>query len=307
MKPTSSSNTTNTNPTILSPQIISTKSSSISNSNNKNTATSDVHEEQQPLEHLIRGNNSDSTESRCESIIIVNDDDNDDSSLILYSDSTTEAGDDERRERVEENQQQLHEREMPAIETSDSITTTATESQGPLSPDTPRFAAFMDFITSGGGDDDNETAEEQQQQQGATNADEMTNNQEEEDMSATTDNDNIKAMEDMSLTTKEPPTHHPNPSHSSSQHTPYNPTSYKYHNRYTTLSSSNYTTASNTRTKIGKRCYRLNLERPFDIHCEQSPLVRFVIYTLFVYNTCLFVICFCKKVCWCVLYCVCSI
>ena len=35
-----------------------------------------------------------------------------------------------------------------------------------------------------------------------------------------------------------------------------------------------YTSAKDTAGRIGKRCYRLNLERPFDIHCEQSPLVR---------------------------------
>ena len=34
-----------------------------------------------------------------------------------------------------------------------------------------------------------------------------------------------------------------------------------------------YTSSLNAKTRIGKRCYRLNLERPFDIHCEQSPLV----------------------------------
>jgi len=33
-----------------------------------------------------------------------------------------------------------------------------------------------------------------------------------------------------------------------------------------------YTGAKDTAGRIGKRCYRLNLERPFDIHCEQSPL-----------------------------------
>ena len=35
-----------------------------------------------------------------------------------------------------------------------------------------------------------------------------------------------------------------------------------------------YTSVDDKSNKIGKRCYRLNLERPFDIHCEQSPLVR---------------------------------
>lgn len=33
-----------------------------------------------------------------------------------------------------------------------------------------------------------------------------------------------------------------------------------------------FSTALNSKTNTGKRCYRLNLERPFDIHCEQSPL-----------------------------------
>jgi len=34
-----------------------------------------------------------------------------------------------------------------------------------------------------------------------------------------------------------------------------------------------FVTASDTKSRAGRRCYRLNLERPFDIHCEQSPLV----------------------------------
>jgi hypothetical protein len=34
-----------------------------------------------------------------------------------------------------------------------------------------------------------------------------------------------------------------------------------------------FSTALNSNAGTGKRCYRLNLERPFDIHCEQSPLV----------------------------------
>lgn len=33
-----------------------------------------------------------------------------------------------------------------------------------------------------------------------------------------------------------------------------------------------YTSAKDAAGRVGKRCYRLNLERPFDIHCEQSPL-----------------------------------
>eukprot|EP00573_Skeletonema_grethae_P011618 CAMPEP_0201693660 /NCGR_PEP_ID=MMETSP0578-20130828/6183_1 /ASSEMBLY_ACC=CAM_ASM_000663 /TAXON_ID=267565 /ORGANISM="Skeletonema grethea, Strain CCMP 1804" /LENGTH=555 /DNA_ID=CAMNT_0048179227 /DNA_START=220 /DNA_END=1887 /DNA_ORIENTATION=+ len=35
--------------------------------------------------------------------------------------------------------------------------------------------------------------------------------------------------------------------------------------------TANYTTIT-TKTRQGRRCYRLNLERPFNIHCEQSPL-----------------------------------
>lgn len=45
--------------------------------------------------------------------------------------------------------------------------------------------------------------------------------------------------------------------------------------RYAHLSTStkltNYTNIK-SKHRIGKRCYRLNLERPFDITCEQSPL-----------------------------------
>ena len=58
----------------------------------------------------------------------------------------------------------------------------------------------------------------------------------------------------------------------------YNPTNYQYKNRYATLSNPNYTKSVNSKTKVGKRCYRLNIERPFDIHCEQSPLVRFNLF-----------------------------
>jgi hypothetical protein len=57
---------------------------------------------------------------------------------------------------------------------------------------------------------------------------------------------------------------------------PYDPTNYQYKNRYATLTNPNYTKSLNSKNKVGKRCYRLNIERPFDIHCEQSPLVRFL-------------------------------
>ena len=37
-------------------------------------------------------------------------------------------------------------------------------------------------------------------------------------------------------------------------------------------SSNNINTTISSKTRQGRRCYRLNLERPFNIHCEQSPL-----------------------------------
>ena len=47
-----------------------------------------------------------------------------------------------------------------------------------------------------------------------------------------------------------------------------------YHTRryaHLPATQANYTTLP-SRTRVGQRCYRLNLERPFNIHCEQSPL-----------------------------------
>mmetsp|Transcript_36861 Transcript_36861/g.54208 ORF Transcript_36861/g.54208 Transcript_36861/m.54208 type:complete len:488 (-) Transcript_36861:344-1807(-) len=45
-----------------------------------------------------------------------------------------------------------------------------------------------------------------------------------------------------------------------------------YHSiRYAHLPADNYTTIK-SKNRQGRRCYRLNLERPFNIHCEQSPL-----------------------------------
>eukprot|EP00585_Thalassiosira_rotula_P004010 CAMPEP_0196139174 /NCGR_PEP_ID=MMETSP0910-20130528/6549_1 /TAXON_ID=49265 /ORGANISM="Thalassiosira rotula, Strain GSO102" /LENGTH=331 /DNA_ID=CAMNT_0041399871 /DNA_START=145 /DNA_END=1137 /DNA_ORIENTATION=- len=46
---------------------------------------------------------------------------------------------------------------------------------------------------------------------------------------------------------------------------------YAYLKRYSP-ELADFTTALDTKTRVGRRCYRLNLERPFDIHCEQSPL-----------------------------------
>ena len=52
----------------------------------------------------------------------------------------------------------------------------------------------------------------------------------------------------------------------------YNVQQYSYGSRYA-LATEDFTTVHDSKTNTGKRCYRLNLERPFDIHCEQSPLV----------------------------------
>ena len=119
-----------------------------------------------------------------------------------------------------------------------------------LSPDTPRFSQFMDYITG--------SATSETVQADATND---------------ADNASTKAQSSSS----------PQPS--------YNPTNYQYKNRYASLTNPNYTKSLNSKNKVGKRCYRLNIERPFDIHCEQSPLVR-VFVCLFVWLcvvVCLFV------------------
>jgi len=110
-----------------------------------------------------------------------------------------------------------------------------------LSPDTPRFSQFMDYIT---GSNTSETAQ----------ADTTTN------------------VAQSTGTTVQ----------SSPSQLPYNPTNYQYKNRYATLTNPNYTQSVNSKNKVGKRCYRLNIERPFDIHCEQSPLVRFNLVGWFV-------------------------
>ena len=102
-------------------------------------------------------------------------------------------------------------------------------SAGEVQADTPRFAAFMEYISGSTADEATKTAENH------------------ESSPAAAEEGNAK-----------PPTH---PS-----------LQYNYSNRYPTKMD-NFTTSQNSKTRVGKRCYRLNLERPFDIHCEQSPLV----------------------------------
>ena len=107
-----------------------------------------------------------------------------------------------------------------------------------LSPDTPRFSQFRDYIT---GSSTSETA----QADTTTNTAQSTN--------TTTQSSSSPGQPTL----------------------PYNPANYQYKNRYASLTNPNYTKSLNSKNKVGKRCYRLNIERPFDIHCEQSPLVRF--------------------------------
>ena len=42
--------------------------------------------------------------------------------------------------------------------------------------------------------------------------------------------------------------------------------------RFESSSNNIINTTLSSKTRQGRRCYRLNLERPFNIHCEQSPL-----------------------------------
>ena len=120
-----------------------------------------------------------------------------------------------------------------------------------LSPETPRFSQFMDYIT---GSATSETAQ------------------------ADTETSSQSATGQPSLIGKTMNT--------STNNTSYDKTNYQYKNRYATLTNPNYTKSLNSKNKVGKRCYRLNIERPFDIHCEQSPLVRFVL-------VCFVVVCLC--------------
>ena len=135
----------------------------------------------------------------------------------------------------------------PTLDTRAATNEAESNSSELLSPDTPRFSQFMDYIT---GSSTSETA-----QADATNANKST-------------------VQSSSLPVQ--------PS--------YNPNNYQYKNRYNNLSNPNYTKSLNSKTKVGKRCYRLNIERPFDIHCEQSPLVRFCcLFCCVLLFVCLFV------------------
>jgi len=193
--------TTNTNNNIQSPQIISTKSKTVSKT------TIIVSSPQQPTtpshHHLHTQVDREVDDTR--------------ESIDTMSATTT-----------------------PTLDTRAANTDTeATSNSEILSPDTPRFSQFMDYITGSA------TSETAQQAADATN-------------DATQSADGSSATGQLTL--------------------PYNPTNYQYKNRYATLSNPNYTKSLNSKTKVGKRCYRLNIERPFDIHCEQSPLVRFNLF-----------------------------
>ena len=122
--------------------------------------------------------------------------------------------------------------------------------------DTPRFAAFMDFIagspTAAATD---ATTQESSNHESSPAAEASTK--------STTSVVQQQQQEEGSTNNTKPT---PLQSHPSFQ--------YNYSHRYST-EMDNFTKAQKSKTKVGKRCYRLNLERPFDIHCEQSPLVSF--------------------------------
>jgi len=169
-----------------------------------------------------------------------------------------------------------------------------------LSPDTPNFNQFLDFLGSGAcGDGDGVSPEAVPSILPDVNDDDLVEGDlksppaldrqlsrnsrsgsrgDGEDGEAETD----PAVDVMASATDFPgvPQHPPDdgsrherpplpppPVESPWKHHP----AYAYANRYSP-DMADYVAAHDTKNKVGRRCYRLNLERPFDIHCEQSPL-----------------------------------
>ncbi|KAL9184849.1 hypothetical protein ACHAXT_002626 [Thalassiosira profunda] len=173
-----------------------------------------------------------------------------------------------------------HDTEEP-IETIDATMADATASTGDQTT-TPRFGAFMDFLrddqpdradsTSIGGMEstsievlDEEPAE--QAAEGATEEGGKVLNKQltlavEAEAAAAARRRSSGGASDLGTPSDFPGVRLP--SHAPCQE-------YDYANRYP-LQMKDFTTKLDAKTRIGRRCYRLNLERPFDIHCEQSPL-----------------------------------
>jgi len=146
-----------------------------------------------------------------------------------------------------------------------------------LSPDnlSPNFQEFMSLLKvddpDNARDDDNAAA---------SSGDDLVEpadkgDLKEEGADATTPNDNDVAVVNESNTEiSGSPSHPPvaSPADNNLDVTPnYNVLQYSYVHRHAPALA-DFTKVSNSKSTLGKRCYRLNLERPFDIHCEQSPL-----------------------------------
>ena len=243
----SSRNKQSNNKQLLSPQIISKSLSSkrkkdtpisistVASKNNTTTNNSSSRDH-----HSIVHNNSEDRESASSSSSLSLSNDSAVSAPYFSSSSSSSSSSGSSSNRNNDDEEQREEEIM-------SATTKETTAEGgqrsaaatpstPLSPESPSFASFMNFVTGSGSDSDR------------------------------------KGGGKSTIST-----------------------SYSYANRYTNmkqtigsnfvnnnnnLDPSSTATNTNTNTKILKsskrtqrrRCYRLNLERPFDIHCEQSPL-----------------------------------
>jgi len=146
----------------------------------------------------------------------------------------------------------------------------------PYTPDTPRFSEFLSFLkpssdpTNAAGEAGETTATEDASSSN-TSSPTVVHGVKTSSVMGASSLHSMDASNASSLLEERGsshPHHHPNRPTPS----PPPPRQYdSYTDRYPPQMT-NYTDVHNTKKTIGRRCYRLNLERPFDIHCEQSPL-----------------------------------
>ena len=132
------------------------------------------------------------------------------------------------------------------------------KSQVPMSPDTPRFSAFLDLLSK-----DEEEAAAAAAQAEATPDSEPDAERPGAAASAPAAQSPAAAKPQSQRPQHQPPQRRqPSPASRS----------YDYSRRYVS-DMQDFSTVRNNARVVGRRCYRLNIERPLDIHCEQSPLV----------------------------------
>ena len=240
----SSRNKQSNNKQLLSPQIISKSLSSkrkkdtpisistVASKNNNNTTNSSSSRDH----HSIVHSNSEDRESASSSSLSLSNDSAVSAPYFSSSSSSSSSGSSRNRNTDDEEQR---EEEIMSATTKDTAAEGGHRSTAPLSPESPSFASFMNFVTGSGSDSDRKGGGKSTISTSYSYANRYTNMK--QTIGSNFVNNNNNSLDPSSTATN---------------------------------------TNTNTNTKILKsskrtqrrRCYRLNLERPFDIHCEQSPL-----------------------------------